>query len=161
MPSLGALLRCYRLWPPPWWPWPPPKPTPPTRMAVAGYMGPKPDPNNPGQYLTDWNGQPVDWAWVLRQWDRIATAAVAVRLVVVDWSYTGLTGTPLNQITQKLSACRRAQQLVFGYVVGAGGAVPLGPTGTWWSVPRDPATGKLTGPVTPAPAGTGVQCVQD
>ena len=124
-------------------------------MAVAGYMGTSSQP--------DWNGQTRDWAWVLRQWDRIATAGKAVRLVVVDNSYTGLTSTALSQITNKLQKCRNAQQIVCGYVFVSGGRLPLGPPGSWWSFPTDPNTGQVTGPITQVPAGTAgaYQCVQD
>src|SRR5207302_100826 len=70
MPLLGRpLLKRYFLWPWPWW-----LPPSSTRMAVAGYMVPRADPQHPGQYLPAWDGQPSDWPWVLRQWDRIATA---------------------------------------------------------------------------------------
>lgn len=103
-----------------------------TKIAVSAYMGPHPG-------VLDWNGQPMDWAWVLRQWDRIAAAKKAVRVVVVDDSYNGLTGTQLNEIAGKLNACHRAGQLVCGYVFGSGGAIPLGPTGSWWTVPRGPS----------------------
>src|SRR5437667_462671 len=132
-PVLRALLKCYRPW---LWPWPWPVPSPQTRMAVAAYIVPHPDPNNPGLYLPDWNGQPMDWTWVLQQWDRIAAAGAAVRLVVAEQSYTGLTGTQLTQIASKLNACRSAGQIVCGYTFGNGGTLPLGPPHTWWSVPR-------------------------
>jgi len=157
-PVARALLRRYRPihWPP--WIFPPP-----TRMAVAAYLVPQADPNNPGQYLPDWNGQPMDWNWVLQQWDRIAAAGSAVRLVVAEQSYTGLTGAQLAQIKSKLSACHKAGQLVYGYTYGNSGALPLGPVHTWWSVPRDPTTGQLSGAVMQVTATTaGAQlCVQD
>ena len=133
-------------------------------MAVAAYIVPHPDPNNPGLYLPDWNGQPMDWTWVLQQWDRIAAAGAAVRLVVAEQSYTGLTGTQLTQIASKLNACRSAGQIVCGYTFGNGGTLPLGPPHTWWSVPRGVTNaGPLTGPVIQVTGGTpGAElCVQD
>jgi hypothetical protein len=118
-------------------------------MAVAGYMVERPDPANPGQYLKDRNGQPRDWPWVLRQWDRIAAAGPAVRLVVAEQSYTDLTGQRLADMQTRLAACRASGQLVFGYVAGYGGAVPFGPANTWWKVPgRNSTTQALLGPVT-------------
>lgn len=152
---IRAVLIWLGLWPPPWWPFPWRKP--PTKIAVAAYMGAKPG-------VLDWNGQPMDWAWVLRQWDRIASAGRAVRAVVVDSSYVGLTGTQLNEITGKLNACRRAGQLVCGYVFGSGGAIPLGPAGSLWNIPRGPNDdGPLIAAVTQAmaPGPHIFQCIQD
>jgi len=56
----------------------------------------------------------------------------------------------------KLAACHNAGQLVFGYVAGNGGAIPLNPSqpGGWWLAPRIAAwPNQLNGQVVPAAAG--------
>lgn len=124
------------------------------RMAVAGYF-----------YFDGKKrlGKVTDWAWAMAQWDAVAAAGAAVRVVVVDWSYAynmPLTASHANtpnatEMKAKLVACRRMGQAVFGYVAGSNGAIPLdrppNNQGPWWTAPRDKDTGLLTGVPTPAP----------
>ncbi|HXM19923.1 MAG TPA: CFI-box-CTERM domain-containing protein [Terriglobales bacterium] len=125
------------------------------RMAVAGY------------FFFDGKtrlGVVTDWNWAMSQWDRVAAAKQAVRLVVVDWSFAyGMPATAgpnspnAADMKTKLTACHSAGQLVFGYAAGSGGAIPLQPpTGgpPWWLAPRAAVwPSPLTGPVAPAAAG--------
>jgi hypothetical protein len=105
----------------------------PTRMAVAAYFP------FDGQ-RKDRNGVVMDWPWAMQQWDRVAQAGTAVRLVVGDQSYSDLqSGTQRHlDMLQRITACRNQGQLVFGYVYGAGGTIPIGPTGTWWKKDGSP-----------------------
>jgi hypothetical protein len=125
------------------------------RMAVAGYFFF--DGKTRGGIVTDWN-------WAMSQWDRVAAAKQAVRLVVVEWSYANnmpATAAGPNQpnaadMKLKLTACRNAGQLVFGYVAGSGGAIPLNPSqvGGSWFAPRAAVwPNQLNGQVVPAAAG--------
>jgi Kelch motif len=136
------------------------------RMAVAGYF-----------YFDGKTrlGVVTDWNWAMKQWDAVAAAGVAVRLVVVDWSYaykmppsaSGPNTPNAPDVKTRLTACRNAGQLIFGYVAGSGGAIPQDPpppnnVGTWWIAPRD-NNGFLTGnPVPAAVDATGaLPCIRE
>lgn len=121
------------------------------------------------------NGGPAvttDWKWAMSQWDKVAAAKQAVRLVVVDWSYAyGMPATAppvcpdpggcpsAFEMKTKLIACRNAGQLVFGYTAGNGGAIPMKPPTSgppwWWHAPRNPVwPNPLTGAAVPTAENT-------
>jgi hypothetical protein len=102
----------------------------PTKMAVAAYFpfdGTRPDRN----------GVSMDWPWAMKQWDRVAQGGKSVRLVVADQAYSQFNPTTqvsqVQEMHQKVDACRAQGQLVFGYVYGAGGVIPVGPPGSKWT----------------------------
>jgi hypothetical protein len=136
----------------------------PLRMSVAAYFyfDGKARPDSLGNAVT------TDWSWAMQQFDRVAAAGEAVRSVVIDQSYVWGMPDPAHptpnapnaqDVRSKLQQCRAAGQLIYGYVAGSGGAVPLDPPkgsaaagNSWWTVPRDQTKWwvPLTGPVVPA-----------
>ncbi|MFI1700705.1 hypothetical protein ACH419_32730 [Streptomyces bobili] len=95
------------------------------RMAVWGYF--------PFDGRTvDAAGTVADWAWAMRQWDQVAAAGGAVRLVVADQPYSRFDiGTAIGKQRRaealgRFAACRAAEQLVFGRVYVAGGKLAIG-----------------------------------
>lgn len=113
------------------------------RMAVAAYFP------FDGKSV---NGTIHNWNWAMDQWDKVAAAGSAVRLVVADQAYSNnlSTQSEIDNIKQKFKQCQNAGQLVFGYVHGRNGRIPLGLTGqkykdpprldaaqTEWAVMRD------------------------
>jgi hypothetical protein len=104
------------------------------KMAVAAYF--------PFDDRVLDGGVTASWAWAMSQWDRVATAGRAVRLVVADQPYGDLNpdtqGGAISDMKEKFAACRTAEQLVFGYVYGAGGRIPVGPPGQTYENPADP-----------------------
>jgi hypothetical protein len=99
-------------------------------MAVAAYF--------PFDNRDLGNGTIASWAWAMAQWDRVAAAGCAVRLVVADQSYSDFTPAQASSTADtraRFTACRTAGQLVFGYVYAEGGQIPVGPPGTTWTHP--------------------------
>ncbi len=94
--------------------------------------------------VLDTDGQHADWAWAMQQWDRVAQAGRAVRLVVADQSYSRIDpavppgGSRLADLTGRLAACRSVEQLVFGRVYVGGGKLPLGSVGQKFDDPLRP-----------------------
>lgn len=90
-------------------------------------------------------GPHADWAWAMSQWDLVAQAGRAVRLVVADQSYSRIDRTVppgdsrSAEVTGKFAACRSAEQLVFGRVYVGGGKLPLGAVGQKFDDPLRPA----------------------
>lgn len=114
----------------------PPRLTGP-RMAVWGYFpfdGRSVDPS----------GTHADWTWAMQQWDKVAQAAGAVRLVIADQTYSHLdVGSAAGEaqrsdLRTRFANCRAAEQLVFGRVYAAGGKLPLGVPGSSFDDPLNP-----------------------
>ncbi len=88
-------------------------------------------------------GVPADWAWAMKQWDRVIAAGPTVRQVVVDMPYSRIDGSSptgqsrTDEIRAKIQACTDQGQLVFGRVYVAGGRLALGPMGTLLQDPLD------------------------
>ncbi|MFI9152426.1 hypothetical protein [Streptomyces sp. NPDC053367] len=107
------------------------------RMAVWGYFP------FDGR-LIDVQGTHADWDWAMKQWDRVAQAGAAVRLVVADQPYsrldlqTSVGAGRRDEARAKFDACRDAEQLVFGRVYVAGGKLGLGAVGTQLDDPLRP-----------------------
>jgi hypothetical protein len=86
----------------------------------------------------------ADWTWAMAQWDRVASAGRAVRLVVIDQPYSQLDlSSPdgsghRDQARAKFGACRASEQLLFGRVYAGGGKVPLGQPGQKFDDPLRP-----------------------
>src|SRR5215212_9929541 len=89
-------------------------------------------------------GTRADWSWAMAQWDRVAQARQAVRLVIADQAYSRFDpGTDEGQertviMQNKFAACRAVEQLVFGYVYGGGGKIPMGDPGEKYQDPLNP-----------------------
>ena len=86
----------------------------------------------------------ADWAWAMSQWDRVAQAGPAVRVVVVDQPYSLLdlsAAVGLDrqaEASAKFAACRAVDQLLFGRVYAGGGKLPLGGGGQKFDDPLRP-----------------------
>lgn len=88
------------------------------------------------------DGTRATWSWAMSQWDRVAQAGGAVRVVVADQIYSRLD-EPSNagvvaEAVERFVACRNAEQLVFGSVYAGGGKVPLGSLGQKFDDPLRP-----------------------
>jgi hypothetical protein len=104
------------------------------KMAVAAYF--------PFDNRVLDGGVRASWSWAMNQWDRVATAGRAVRLVVADQAYGDFDPqtqpSAISDMKRKFAACRTAGQLIFGYVYGAGGRIPFGPPGQTYQDPGNP-----------------------
>src|SRR5215210_2742103 len=107
------------------------------RMAVGAYF-----PFD--ERLLDSSGTRADWSWAMAQWDRVAQARQAVRLLIADQAYSGFDlATQEGQertstMHNKFAACRAVEQLVFGYVYGGEGKIPRGNPGERYQDPLNP-----------------------
>jgi hypothetical protein len=90
------------------------------------------------------DGTRATWQWAMSQWDRVAQAGHAVRLVIAEQAYSRLDpnaepgNTRRAEAQARFSACRAAEQLVFGRVYVAGGKLPLGQPGQKFDDPLRP-----------------------
>ena len=106
------------------------------RMAVAAYF--------PFDNRVLDGGTRADWSWAMAQWDRVAQARQAVRLVIADRAYSGFDlDTQEGQertitMQNKFAACRAVEQLMFGYVYGGEGKIPRGAPGERCQDPLNP-----------------------
>jgi hypothetical protein len=86
------------------------------RLAVPAFMV-----EQPGHF--DSNGNEMTRDWLFQQWNRIAVAGPAVRLVVIEGSVRALNPnwTTYQQWVNAFTACRNAGQKLYGYVPVNGG----------------------------------------
>jgi hypothetical protein len=90
------------------------------------------------------DGTKATWAWAMAQWDLVAAAGHAVRLVIAgqDYARIDLSVAPgdghRSEAAAKFSACREAEQLVFGQVYAGGGKLSLGVVGQKFDDPLRP-----------------------
>ncbi|MTD55246.1 hypothetical protein [Amycolatopsis pithecellobii] len=102
------------------------------RMAVWGYF---PFDNR----VVTADGKRATWEWAMSQWDEVARAGHAVRLVVAEQAYSRLdTNARVADAKARFSACRAAEQLVFGRVYVAGGKLQPGQPGEKFDDPLRP-----------------------